>query len=94
MTRNQLRRAPQALGGELLGASERRLARVGPDVDPLDPGREVERQDLIAERLAQRRVGAGPALVAGDVEAAGVALGVGDQRVEVGRRVLVHGRAR
>ncbi len=78
-------RAP-GLGGEPLGELERRLGRVGADVDALDPGRDVEPQRRLAERLAQRRVGARPALVAGDVEAARVAVGVGDERVEVGRR--------
>jgi hypothetical protein len=78
------------VGGESLGACERRLFRVGADVNALDPGRQVERQHLLAERLAQRGVGTRPSLVAGDVEAAGVASGVRDHRVEVGRRVLVH----
>ena len=62
-------RAP-GLGGEPLGELERRLGRIGADVDALDPGRDVEPQRRFAERLAQRRVGARPALVAGDVEAA------------------------
>ena len=86
--------APRApgLGGQPLGELERGVGRVGADVDALDPGGDVELAAPVAERLAQRRVGARPALVAGDVEAAGVAVGVGDQRVEVGGRVLLHGQ--
>ena len=50
-------------------------------------GNVVAQADL-ADQLAHRRVGAGAALVAGDLEAAGVAGRVGEQRVDVGSRVL------
>ena len=49
LTRNQ--RAPRApgLGGEALRALERRVERIGPDVDVLGPGREVQRQRFLAD---------------------------------------------
>ena len=62
--------------------------RGGADVDPLRVLRHVEQQRTLADRPAQARVGAGAALVAGDVEAGGAAEAVGDERVEVGRRRL------
>src|SRR5690606_12250563 len=52
-------------------------------VDAADVLRDVERERVVAERVAQARVGARPALVAGDVEAAGAAEAVGDDGVEV-----------
>ena len=82
-------RAP-GVGGQPLRELERGLRRVRADVDPLDPGRDVEQQRRLADRLAKRRVGARAALVAGDVEAPGIAPDVVDERVEVGRLVLIH----
>ena len=87
LTRNQVRAAPQAVGGEQLRLLERR--RFGPDVDPLGDRGDVVAQADLADQLAQRRVGAGAALVAGDLEAARVQLGVGEQGVDVGSRVLI-----
>jgi hypothetical protein len=46
---------------------------------------DVERQRPLADRADQQRVGAGPALVAGHVQAGRVALGEVAQRVQVGR---------
>ena len=75
-------RAP-GLGGELLGLLPRR--RLRPEVDPLDQRRDVELQRAVAERVAQLRIRARPALVPRHVEAPGPAGRVGAQRVEVGR---------
>ena len=60
-------RAP-CLGGQPLCLLERRCGRIGADVDALDPGRDVEPQEPLADRLAQPRVRPPAALVAGDVE--------------------------
>ena len=92
LTRNQLRRAPQASAASRCASWNGVVGGIGADVDALDPGRDVEpqRRSPIASRSAGSAPG--PALVAGDVEAARVAIGVGDQRVEVGSRVLVHAR--
>ena len=73
---------PPGLGGEELGALEG--SRLGADVDPLDQRGDVVTQPRGAGQLAQRRVGAGAALVARHVEAAGVAVGVGEERVQIG----------
>ena len=74
------------LGGEPLRALEGRRLRA--DVDSLDARRDVVQDRRLAEHLGQPRVAAG-ALVAGDVEAAGVARDVGGDRVEVGGFALV-----
>ena len=92
LIRNQVRRAPQAAGGELLRLLER--GRLGADVDPLGDRGDVVAQADLADQLAHRRVGARAALVAGDLEAAGVAGRVGEQRVDVGSRVLALARHR
>ena len=80
--------APRApgLGRQALRLFEGR--RLGADVDALGDRRDVVLQAGLADQLAQRRVGAGAALVAGDLEAARVAGRVGEQRVDVGRRSL------
>ena len=70
-------------GGERLGLLERR--RLGTLVDPRGERGDVEGDGSLAERLDEAGVGRAAALVAGDVEAAGVAVGVGAQRVEIGR---------
>ena len=75
------------LGGELLGALERR--RLGPEVDPVDVLRDVEHQRVLADRRDQPGVGARAGLVAGHVEARRAAEAVGDDGVEVGRGRLV-----
>ena len=75
------------LGGELLGALERR--RLGPEVDAVDVLRDVEHQRVLADRRDQPGVGARAGLVAGDVEARRAAEAVGDDGVEVGRGRLV-----
>ena len=75
-------RAPR-LGREQLRLLPRR--RLGPDVDALDQSGDVECERGVADRLAELRVGPGPALVARHMEAAGPAARVGAQRVEVGR---------
>jgi len=62
------------------------------DVDALDPGRDVVLEGRLPEGRNQRRVGSLAALVAGDVEPPGLALGVGDDGVEVRRLPLVHRR--
>ncbi len=74
------------LGGEDLRLLER--SRFGPDVDPLGDRGDVVAEAGVADQLAQGRVGAGAALVAGDLEAPRVAFGVGEQSVDVGGRVL------
>ena len=84
-------RAPGA-GGEILRLLEG--GRLGADVDPLGDRGDVVAQADLADQLAHRRVGAGAALVAGDLEAAGVAGRVGEQRVDVGGRVLALARHR
>src|SRR6476661_3335013 len=53
------------LGRQRLGALVRRRRR--PEVDALDVLRDVDGQRAVAEREAQRRVGARPALVSRDV---------------------------
>ena len=85
---------PPGLGRQSLRERERHLGGIGPDVDALDAGRQVELEQPVAERLAQGRVRARAALVAGHVKPAGVAIGVRDHRVEVRGRVLLHGRPR
>ena len=77
------------LGGELLGALERR--RLRPEVDAVDVLRDVEHQRVLADRRHQPGVGARAGLVAGDVEARRAAEAVGHDRVEVGRGRLVGG---
>ena len=94
LTRNQLRRAPQASAASRCASANGISAGFGPDVDPLDAGRQVELEQPVAERLAQGRVRPRASLVAGDVKPAGVAIGVRDHRVEVRGRVLLHGRPR
>src|ERR687891_2573267 len=74
--------SPPGLGGQRLGLLEGR--RAGADVDSLDQSRDVMAKPLVSDQAPQGGVGARLALVARDVEAAGIALGVGDQRVEVG----------
>jgi hypothetical protein len=77
------------LGGELLGALERR--RLGPEVDAVDVLRHVEHQRVVADRAAQAGVGPLARLVPGHVEARRAAEAVGDDRVEVRRGRLVAG---
>ena len=77
------------LGGELLGALERR--RLRPEVDAVDVLRDVEHQRVLADRGDQPGVRARAGLVAGDVEARGAAEAVGHDGVEVGRGRLVGG---
>ena len=72
LTRNQLRLAPQASAASCLRLLERDVERVGPMSMPSIAGREVEAQRGVADRLRAGRVGAGAALVAGDVESARV----------------------
>ena len=94
LTRNQLRFAPQASAASRWACWNGASAGSGATSIPSTPAGMSSSQHPLAERLAQRRVGPGAALVPGDVEAAGVAIGVLDQRVEVGGRVLLHGRPR
>ena len=69
LIRNQVRARPPGLGGQQLRLLEGR--RFGADVDALGDRGDVVAQPDLADQLAQRRVGAGAALVAGDLEAAG-----------------------
>ena len=80
-------RGPVGLGGQPLGllVGCRRRA----EVDPVDVLRHVHRQGALAQRVAEAGVGARAALVPGDVEAAGPAEGVADDRVEVRRGRLL-----
>ena len=80
-------RGAVGLGGELLGALERRRRRA--EVDAVDVLRDVELERLPADRGADAEVGAVARLVAGDVEAGRAAEPVRDDRVEVRRRGLV-----
>ena len=82
--------APGAVQGrrELLGHRERRGVG-GRDVDAPRVAGDVQQQRRIAQRVAQLRVGAGAALVTGDVEARGLAVAVGGDRVQVGRGLLL-----
>ena len=90
LTRNQLRRAPQASAASRCACWNGCRAGSGPMSMPSMPAGKSSRRSRLADRLAQPRVGAGAALVAGDVEAAGIAIRVGDQRVEVRRLALIH----
>ncbi len=85
LTRNQLRRAPQASAASCWARWNGVASGSGPMSMPSRPGRQVEQQRLLAERPRSARVGAAAALVAGDVEAARVAAGAVEQRVEVRR---------
>ncbi len=78
-------RAPGA-GGEPLGPLER--GRLRADVDALGDRGDVVADADLADQLAHLRVGTRPALVPGHLEPAGIAGGVGEQRVDVGGRVL------
>src|SRR5262249_13751796 len=77
------------IGRQVLGPLER--GRLGPDVYPVDAGWEVVQDRLLAQGGDQGRIGS-RALVAGNVEAAGIARDVGDDRVEVGSLGLVSHR--
>ncbi len=90
LTRNQLRRAPQASAASACACWNGMSKRIGPDVDALDARREVEAERGIPDRVPQPRVGAGAALVPGDVEAAGVGLREPDERVEIRGPPLIH----
>ncbi len=70
-------------GGERLGLLERR--RLGTLVDPRRERGDVEGDGTLAEGVDEAGIGGTSPLVAGDVEATGVAVGVGAQRVEIGR---------
>ncbi len=76
------------VGGEDLGLVERRRERRR-DVDAAGVLGDVHQQRVVADVVAQRRVGAGPALVPGDAEAGRLAEAVGRERVEVGRGALL-----
>ncbi len=78
---------PPRLGGQPLGLLKRR--RLWPDVDAVCQRGNVQAQRTLADRLAQLRVRAEPALVARNVQARGVAVGVCAQRVEVRRPLLL-----
>ena len=80
------------LGRQLLRPFERRRPRA--DVDAFGDRGDVVAQAQIADQLAQRRVGAHPALVPRDLETAWVAGRVGEQRVDVGGRLLAVSRHR
>ena len=80
------------LGGEPLGLDER--GRLLADVDAPGERGDVERERLRADRLGEARVRARAALVAGHVQAAGHARGIGAQRVEVGGVGLARGHER
>ncbi len=82
---------PPSLGGQRLRLLEGDVEGVGTDVDALDAGREVEAQAASPIALAKAGIGAGAALVPGDVEAARVGVGELDQGVEVRRPALIHG---
>ena len=89
LTRNQVRRAPQA------SAASRWARSNGVGSRPTSmPHVSAGMSSASGARRAPRpgRVGAGAALVAGHVEAAGLARGKGAQGVEVGRAGLGHGR--
>ena len=83
LTRNHARRAPHASAARRLRLGEGR--RLGAEVHAVGEGRDVERQRPRAEGLEQSLVGALAALVAGHVQARGVAPGVGEEGVEIGR---------
>ena len=78
------------LGGERLRLLERDVERIGTDVDALDARWEVEAERGVPDRVPQPRVGAGAALVPGDVEAARVGLREPDERVEIRGPPLIH----
>ena len=80
-------RGAERLRREPLRALVRRRRR--PEVDPVDVLRHVGGERVDADRLAQARIGARPALVARHVEAGRAAEGIGDDRVEVGRGGLL-----
>ena len=80
------------LGRQLLRPFER--SRPGADVDAFGDRGDVVAQAQIANQLTQRRVGAHPALVARDLETARIAGRVGEQRVDVGGRLLAVSRHR
>ena len=60
LTRNQLRRAPQASAASRWASWNGASAGIGPDVDPLDPGRDVEPQGA-ARRSPRAAPGRRPA---------------------------------
>ena len=92
LIRNQVRRAPQAPAARSWACWNG--VGGGADVDPLGDRGDVVAQAGLPDQLAHRRVGAGAALVARDLEAPGVAGRVGQQRVDVGGRVLPLARHR
>jgi hypothetical protein len=53
--------------------------RLRPCVDALDQRGDVERERCVAQRLTELGIGSWPALVTGNVEAAGPARGIGPQ---------------
>src|SRR5947209_4584808 len=85
-----LPRSP-GVGCELERLLEGRRRRA--DVDPRDHQREVQLERALTKRLAKLGVDAQPALVAGDVVAAGAAGSVVAQRLEVRRAGMVEFRA-
>ena len=74
---------PIGLGRQTLGELKRRPLGIAPDIDPFDPGRDVEPQRLLAEGFDEPRIGARAALVARDVKATRIAIRVRDQGVQV-----------
>ena len=94
LTRNQLRRAPQASAASRCASCERRLRGSGPTSMPSMPAGRSSWSSRSPNTSRSGRVGARAALVAGHVKPAGVAIGVRDHRVEVRGRVLLHGRPR
>ena len=83
LTRNQLRRAPQAAAASACACWNG--VGSGPWSIPGVSAGMSSASGPLAERLDESGVGRAAALVAGDVEATGVAIGVGAQRVEIGR---------
>ena len=87
LIRNQVRVAPQA------SAASSCACWNGVGSGPMSTPSVTEgmslRRPVVADQLAHRRVGAEAALVAGDLEAAGVARRVGEQSVDVRGRVLL-----
>ena len=63
---------------------------VRPDVDALDPGRDVVHEGRLAECGHEFGIRSLAALVAGDVEPTGIAVRIGDDRRQVRRLPLVH----
>ena len=82
---------PPRVGGEPLRFFEGAGVR-GPDVDPLDQGREVHVQRFLPQGVDHGGVGADSAFMPGDGQACRLARSVLAKRVDVWHPVLIHDR--